>query len=48
MVSSILLYLKWLTHKVLLDSTGNSTQCYVAAWMRDLGRGGNGYRYMYD
>ena len=37
MVSSILLYLKWLTHKVLLDSTGNSTQCYVAAWMSNFG-----------
>ena len=26
-------YLKWITHKVLLYSTRNSTQCYVAAWM---------------
>ena len=28
-----LLYLKWITNKVLLYSTGNSLQCYVAAWM---------------
>ena len=28
-----LLYLKWITSKVLLYSTGNSGQCYVAAWM---------------
>jgi len=28
-----LLYLKWITNKVLLNSTGNSAQCYVAAWM---------------
>ena len=28
-----LLYLKWITNKVLLYSTGNSTHCYVAAWM---------------
>ena len=28
-----LLYLKWITNKVLLYSTGNSTQCYVAARM---------------
>ena len=27
------LYLKWITNKVLLYSTGNSAQCYVAAWM---------------
>ncbi|MGD1419417.1 hypothetical protein, partial [Enterococcus faecium] len=33
-----LLYLKWNTNKDLLYSrnycTGNSAQCYVAAWMR--------------
>ena len=29
----ILLYLKWITNKVLLYSTGNSIQCFVAAWM---------------
>ena len=28
-----LLYLKWINNKVLLHSTGNSAQCYVAAWM---------------
>ena len=28
-----LLYLKWLTNKVLLYSTGNSAQRYMAAWM---------------
>ena len=28
-----LLYLKWITNKVLLYSTGNSAQCYAAAWM---------------
>ena len=27
-----LLYLKWITNKDLY-STGNSAQCYVAAWM---------------
>ena len=28
-----LLYLKQVTNKDLLYSTGNSAQCYVAAWM---------------
>ena len=28
-----LLYLKWITNKDLLYSTGNSAQYYVAAWM---------------
>ena len=28
-----LLYLKWITIKVLLYSIGNSAQCCVAAWM---------------
>ena len=28
-----LLYLKWITIRDLLDSTGNSAQCYVTAWM---------------
>ena len=28
-----LLYLKWITNKVLLYSTGNSAPCYVVAWM---------------
>ena len=27
------LCLKWITNKDLLYSTGNSAQCYVAAWM---------------
>ena len=27
-----LLYFKWMTNKDLLYSTGNSAQCYVAAW----------------
>ena len=27
------LYLKWITNKDLLYSTGKSPQCYVAAWM---------------
>ena len=27
-----LVYLKWITNKGLLYSTGNSAQCYVAAW----------------
>ena len=26
-------YLKWVTSKDLLYSSGNSAQCYVAAWM---------------
>ena len=40
------LYLKWITNKDLLYSTGNSAQCYVAAWMGG-GLGENGYVYMY-
>ena len=28
-----LLYLKWITNKVLLYNPGNSAQCFVAAWM---------------
>ena len=28
-----LLYLKWMTNKDLMYSTGSSAQCYVAAWM---------------
>ena len=28
-----LLYLKWITNKVLQYSTGNSAPCYVTAWM---------------
>ena len=42
-----LLYLKWITNKDLLYSTGNSVQCYVAAWMEgELEE--NGYMYMYS
>ena len=26
------LYLKWITNKDLLFTTGNSAQCYVVAW----------------
>ena len=33
MIMNTLLYLKWITNKNLLYSTGNSAQCYVAAWM---------------
>ena len=40
-----LLYFKWI-NKDLLYSTGNSAQCYVAAWMGEE-FGGNGYMYMY-
>ena len=33
-----LLYLKWITNKVLLQGTGDSAQCYVAAWLgREFG-----------
>ena len=32
-------YLKWITNKDLLCSTGNSAQCDVAAWM-GVGFGG--------
>ena len=42
------LYLKWVTNKDLLYSTGNSVQCYVAAQMEAGGLGENGYMYMYD
>ena len=28
-----LLYSKWITNEDLLHGTGNSAQCYVAAWM---------------
>ena len=28
-----LLYFKWINNKDLLYSIGNSTQCYMAAWM---------------
>ena len=35
-----LLYLKWITSKDLLFSTGNSPQCHVAIWMEAGLRGG--------
>ena len=28
----VLLCIKWITNKVLLYSTGNSSPCYVVAW----------------
>ena len=40
-----LLYL-WTANKALLYSTGNSAQCYVAAWMGGE-FGENGFVYMY-
>ena len=42
-----LLYLKQITNKVLLYSTGNSAHWYVAAWMERSLRE-NGYMYMYS
>ena len=42
-----LLYLKWITHKDLLYSTGNSAQCYVTpGWKGRVGDMGN--MSMYD
>ena len=35
----MLLYLKKITNKDLLYSTGNSAQCYVAAWMGEESEG---------
>ena len=40
-----LLCLKWTTNKDLLYSTGNSAQCYVAAWIKV--RFGREWTYMY-
>ena len=42
-----LLYLTWRTSKDLLDSTGNSAQCHVAAWMEGS-LGEDGYMHMDD
>ena len=39
------LYLKWITNKDLLYNTGNSAQCYVAAWMR--GESGGQWIHIY-
>ena len=36
MVVYTLLYLKWMTNKDLLYGTGNSAQCYVAAYWRGV------------
>ena len=41
-----LLYLKWISNKDVLRSTGNSAQCCVEAWMRGS-LGENGYMHMY-
>ena len=40
-----LLYFKRITNKDLLYSTGNSAQCYVAAWMG--GESGGEWIYVY-
>ena len=40
-------YVKWITNKELLYSTGNSAQCYVAAWKGGV-LGENGYMLIYD
>ena len=42
-----LLYLKWRTNKDLLCGTGDSAQCYGAAWMGGE-LGGNGYTCIYS
>ena len=41
-----LLYLKWITSKDLLSSTGNSAQCYAASWMGGE-FGGDGFLCMF-
>ena len=41
-----LVYLKWTTNKVVLYSTGNSAQFYVAAWIG--GELGGEWMYIYD
>ena len=41
-----LLYLKWTTNKVLLNSPWNSAQFYGAAWI-GVEFGENGYMYLY-
>ena len=40
-----LLYLKWITNKDLLYSTGSSAQCYMAAWME--GEPGGEWTHVY-
>ena len=41
-----MLYLKWITNTDPLYRTGNSAQCYVAAWMGRESEG-EGYMYLY-
>ena len=41
-----LLYFRWITKKDLLDSTWNSAQCHVAAWMG--GEFGREWTHVYD
>ena len=41
-----LLYLKWITNKALLYSTGNSAQCFVVTQMEER-FGKNGSMYIY-
>ena len=40
------LYLKWITNKALLYSTGNSAQCFVVTRMEE-GFGKNGSMYLH-
>ena len=42
-----LLYLKCITNKDLLYSTGNSSKCYVAAWMGGEFRGERMHVYVW-
>ena len=42
-----MLYLKGITNKDVQNSTGNSAQCHVAAWMGGEFWGMCGYMYMY-
>ena len=42
---NILLYLKWITNKDPLHSTGNFAQCEAAAWMG--GEFGGEWRHVY-
>ena len=41
-----MLYLKWITNKILLYSPENSVQCYMATWIGGE-FGENGYMYLY-
>ena len=42
-----LLYFKWITKKDVLYSTGNSAQCYMAAWMGGEFGGGRIHVYVW-